>query len=319
MTFGLSAVAIGGIAAGVGAVGAAAISASASGSAADTQANSADYAANLTNQAQQQMRTDLEPYTQLGADSINPLMQAMGYTSSMPTAPPQSVFTAASNGDSSAQAQINAWYTQYNSTPMNSDGTPAWTVNPNNILQQQFSYAPWDPSNLAQTPGYQFTLNQGLKAVTNSNTALGLGLSGAQLKGISDYTTGDADNTYNQQYANYQTGYQQALQTYNTNYNSAANNVNRLAGLVQTGQNSAAQVGTSGINSAANAGNLLTSGANAQAASTVAGANAASSALTSVGNNALLTALLKSNNTASTATSLYGNSYSGFDDPSNYG
>ncbi|MFM0638082.1 hypothetical protein PQQ63_15375 [Paraburkholderia metrosideri] len=311
MSAGLSAAAIGGIVAGVGAVGAAVISSNGAKSAANTQANSANYAADLQNQAQQQMRTDLEPYTNLGSSAINPLLQAMGYKSSLPASLPSSVTNAAIAGDPTALAQVAAWTKSYNSTPLNSDGTPAWTVDSSNPLQQQFSYAAWNPANLAQTPGYQFTLQQGLKGVTNSNVARGLGLSGAQLKGISDYTTGNADNTYSQQYQNYLAGYGQSLQTYQTNYNSAANNVNRLAGLVQQGQNSAAQVGTSGINTAANAGNLLTSGANAQAASTVAGANAASGALTSVGNNALLTALLKNNNASSTATSLYGSSGDG--------
>jgi hypothetical protein len=244
-----------------GAIGGAVISSQGAKSAADTQAAAADNAAQLTYQAQQQMRTDLQPYSSLGSGSINALLQAMGYTGAYD-----------SNGN-----------------------LTGLTANKNSILQTPFSF---DASNLASTPGYQFTLSQGMKGVTNSNVARGLGLSGAQLKGISDYTTGNADSTYNTQYAN-------ALNTYDTNYANAASNANRLASLVQTGQNSAAQVGSSGLTAAGTAGNQLTSGANAQAAATVAGANAASGALTSTGNNALLLSLLRNSNTGSTSGSLY--------------
>ena len=44
-------------------------------------------------------------------------------------------------------------------------------------------------ADLEATPGYQFTLSQGLKAVQNSAAARGLGLSGAALKGATDYAT----------------------------------------------------------------------------------------------------------------------------------
>jgi hypothetical protein len=113
---------------------------------------------------------------------------------------------------------------------------------------------------LSHTPGYQFTLQQGLKGVDNSMSAKGLNLSGAQAKGIGQYTTGLADQTYQQQYAN-------ALQTYNTNYGNLAN-------LVNLGQNSAAGVGQAGMQNATNVGNTLTSGANAAAAGQVGAANA---------------------------------------------
>lgn len=113
---------------------------------------------------------------------------------------------------------------------------------------------------LEQTPGYQFTLQQGLKGVDNSMSAKGLNLSGAQAKGISQYTTGLADQTYQQQYQN-------ALTNYQTNYGNLAN-------LVNMGQNSAAGVGQAGMQNATNVGNTLMSGANAGAAGQVGAANA---------------------------------------------
>lgn len=115
-------------------------------------------------------------------------------------------------------------------------------------------------SQLEQTPGYQFTLQQGLKGVNNQMSATGQNLSGAQAKGIANYTTGLANQTYQQQYQN-------ALTSYQTNYGNLAN-------LVNMGQNSAAGVGQAGMQNATNVGNTLMSGANAGAAGQVGAANA---------------------------------------------
>lgn len=132
------------------------------------------------------------------------------------------------------------------------------------LLTRQFSF---DPSQLEQTPGYQFTLNQGLKSLANQNAAKGLGLSGAQQKGALEYATGLADNTYGQQY-------QRALQSYATNYGLASDQYNRLAGLAGMGQSSAAGVGNAGMQTGSMIGNLMTQGANAQASGLVGAANA---------------------------------------------
>ncbi len=56
---------------------------------------------------------------------------------------------------------------------------------------------------LQNLPGYQFTLNQGLRGVANSSSARGLGSSGAGLAGAANYTTGLAQNTYQQMLGNY--------------------------------------------------------------------------------------------------------------------
>lgn len=56
---------------------------------------------------------------------------------------------------------------------------------------------------LEQTPGYQFTLGQGLKSTQNSYASKGLGSSGAAMKGAADYASGLASNTYQQQFQNY--------------------------------------------------------------------------------------------------------------------
>ena len=164
-----------------------------------------------------------------------------------------------------------------------------WNVDPNNILNQTFK-AP-TTADAAASPGYQFTLDQGLKSVQNSAAARGLGTSGAALKGAASYATGLADSTYNDVF-------NRALNTFNTNYSSAANRVNRLSSLVGNGQNAAATNGSLGAQAMGNIGNTLTSGANAAAAGQVGSANAWSNGLSGVGNNALLYGMMTNNSGA---------------------
>lgn len=148
---------------------------------------------------------------------------------------------------------------QQNLQPYMNLGTTAMPQLMQMINGGGFQFNPTEQQ-LSQTPGYQFTLNQGLKGVDNSMSAKGLNLSGAQAKGIGQYTTGLADQTYQQQYQN-------AYQNYNTNYGNLAN-------LVNLGQNAAAGVGQAGMQNATNVGNTLMSGANAGAAGQVGAANA---------------------------------------------
>jgi hypothetical protein len=51
-------------------------------------------------------------------------------------------------------------------------------------------------STLQQTPGYQFTKDQGLQATTNAATASGMGLSGNTLEALDKFSSGLADQTY---------------------------------------------------------------------------------------------------------------------------
>lgn len=128
----------------------------------------------------------------------------------------------------------------------------------------------FNPSNLAQTPGYQFTLQQGLNAVNNATSATGQTGSGAQAKGLANYATGLAQNTYNQQYQNALTTYQQ--------------NASILGNLLSTGQNAAAGLGSMGMQNAQSVGNTLMSGANATAAGQIAAGSSQTNALNSLMN-----------------------------------
>jgi hypothetical protein len=216
--------------------------------------------------------------------------------------------TQADAANNAAQIQQQQWeQTQANLKPYMDLGSSY--INPlkdalsNPTLTQQFS-AP-TAAEAQATPGYQFTLNQGLKATQNSAAARGLGTSGAALKGASSYATGLADSTYNDVY-------NRALQTFQTNYNTASNNVNRLQSVVSNGQNAAATNGSLGAASAGNIGNTLTSGANASAAGTIGSSNALSGALNSVGSSALTYGLLNNNaSSAVAANPTYGTTAAG--------
>ncbi|SDC25450.1 hypothetical protein [Paraburkholderia lycopersici] len=279
MSFGITAAVVGGVGSIVGGV----IGGNASKSAAETQANAANYAADLQKQAIDQERQDLQPFTNLGTSSINPLLSALGYN-----------------------------------VTQNDDGTYTFNgTNASNPLQQTFNYAGFTAPTAAEaaaTPGYQFTLQNGLKAAQNSASARGLGSSGAALKGASAYATGLADSTYNDVYnrdlSTYTTNRNNAANNFATNYSSASDNANRLLGLVNLGQNSAAMQGATGVSGSNSVANTLTSGAAAQAAGTVGSANAITGGLSSAlngGTNALLLNSLLGK--GATATDAWGSSY----------
>lgn len=170
-----------------------------------------------------------------------------------------------------------------------------------------FNFNP-SQADLEATPGYKFTLDQGLKSVQNAASAKGLGVSGAALKGAADYSTGLANNTWNSVFNADLGQYNANLAGYNAAFNvdqaNKTNAYNKLMGLVGAGQSSAAQTGAFGQQATQNAGNFLTSGANAAAAGTVGSANALSSGLGNAGstvNQSLLLNRLLSNNSNSTS------------------
>lgn len=85
--------------------------------------------------------------------------------------------------------------------------------------------------NLYQDPGFQFRLQQGLKAVQAAQNASGLGYSGATLKALNDYAQGQASQAYQQAFQNYQT--------------DIAGQFNRLMGVTGLGAQAAGTFGTS--------------------------------------------------------------------------
>lgn len=123
---------------------------------------------------------------------------------------------------------------------------------------------------LAQTPGYQFQLQQGTQAVNNALAARGLGgLSGSLGKGLAKYVTGLADSTYQQQLGNYMD-------------------------LAKLGENASVQTGTAGTTAAGNAGQAVTNAGTAAAGGQVGVANAISGGINGASNAYLTSKLLGS-------------------------
>ena len=136
--------------------------------------------------------------------------------------------------------------------------------------------APFQPNlnQLAQTPGYQFTRQQGELATQNALSGTQPG--GAASKSLVNYAEGLAGTTFQQQFQNYLA---QNLQTYNM-----------LSGLGSIGENAAAQTGSLANASTNSVSNLLTGGASASAAGTIGSANSILGGLNS-GSNALTNAI----------------------------
>lgn len=132
---------------------------------------------------------------------------------------------------------------------------------------------PFNPTmdQLAQTPGYQFALQQGMQGTQNSFAAQGLGNSGAALKGAANYATGLASQTYQQQFGNYMAQNQQIY--------------NMLGGLTQTGLSAATGTAQLGMQAQTQANNFMTSGAAAQAAGMIGSANAINAGIGGVSNS----------------------------------
>jgi hypothetical protein len=113
---------------------------------------------------------------------------------------------------------------------------------------------------LEQTPGYQFTRDQGLKAAQNGFAARGLGSSGAAMKGGIDYATGLAETTFDQNFKREMTQREAIYNMLFQPMQTGAQAANSLAGFGQgTGSNIASIQGGVG---------------NAQAASAMSQANA---------------------------------------------
>lgn len=148
------------------------------------------------------------------------------------------------------------------------------------------------------TPGYQFTLNNGLKGAQNGFAARGLGLSGAAIKGASTYASGLADSTYGDVFNRAQ----QEWTDKTTNQNNAYNKLAGVAGIgasAATGQGQlAAYTGSSVASNLISGGNAQAAGINGAAAATTSGINGLSNALTgglsSYNSNALVQAIAKS-------------------------
>lgn len=146
---------------------------------------------------------------------------------------------------------------------------------------------------LQSTPGYQFTLGQGLKSVQNSYAAKGLGSSGAALKGAADYATGDASTTYNQQFQNY---LQQNQSIYNMLTGQSGQGLQGASALAGVGTTAAGQISANTVGAG-----------NAQAAAYNTAGSAVGNAANSLGTYGLLSNFMSNGTSGVNTTGVFGN------------
>lgn len=139
------------------------------------------------------------------------------------------------------------------------------TDNPAGWLADQLAA----PKDFQQSPGYQWQLDQGLRAATNAQAARGMGKSGAAMKELNTYAQGLA----NQDYGNWwqrQMGLKQLnLGQYNTAFgqNMQGKNfvLNALTGLTNQGQSASAAQGQYAYGAGNSLANLYSGAGQSQA------------------------------------------------------
>ncbi len=222
------------------------------------------------------------------------------------------------NQQQATTANITGELSPYNALGQQSSASLQSLLAPGGALTQGYgpTFTPPTAQQAAQTPGYQFQLQQGLSALQNSAAARGGLLSSGTAKNLTNYAEGLASTNYNN-------AYNQALQTYGTNYsvfNNNQNNLyNRLAGTSQLGLSAGSTLGSlqqQGANALNNVymesgqqvGNDLAAIGQAQAAGTVGAANAYSGAIggaaNSIGSGITLSQLLNAQNAGGSMSNL---------------
>ena len=190
---------IGGIAQAAGSVASASIQASAQKDATDKASQAANKALDLAQGRYDTTRGDLSPFRTLGGDAASSLDSPTGI---------------GTFGDTQDAGKFGSLlYNAGQALPgiNSSDAIPSMTQ-----------------AQLEQTPGYQFTLQQGLQATQSSAAARGLGVSGAALKGAATYATGLADNTYKDQFGIAQQQFADTVNQQQQLFGATADGIERL-------------------------------------------------------------------------------------------
>lgn len=170
-------------------------------------------------------------------------------------------------GDAMRLSSDQYYQTRADNAPWRATGETALnqlnTLLNNGSLTSRFTGA-----NVANEPGYQFGMREGMRAINNSASARG-GIGGAALM---------AGTRYAQDYAG--TKYGQAFERNRTEVSDA---FNRLSGIAGTGQQTNAANSTAGQNFANNAGAYMIGGGNAQTANALNQGNIFGNALNQYG------------------------------------
>jgi hypothetical protein len=130
-----------------------------------------------------------------------------------------------------------------------------------------------DTASLRETPGYQFQMDEGRRAIEGSRASSGLLHSGQTGKELLTFGQGLADQTFNTERAFQTRERDTALDQANL---LRANQVNALQNLINTGSGATANTAQAGSNYGATAGNALMAAGEAKAAGALGTANAIS-------------------------------------------
>ena len=179
---------------------------------------------------------------------------------------------------------------------------------------QQFT--PLTGAQVAQTPGYQFQLQQGENALQNSAAGTGSLLSGRTLAVLNNYAQGTANTAY-QQY-----GVEDPLLQYQSAYNTFLNNQNnqysRLMGLSNEGLSATQGAGQFMTGMGGDIASLMGQKGAAAAAGTIGQANAYGSILPGIGNAISGYSMLSALNGGGFGGGGYGGGGGQFDELANY-
>lgn len=245
------------------------IGADAAGDAADTQAAAADRATQLQKQMFDKQVELQAPFREAGLTANNRLMYLLGLgpgpSSSSGAMTYEQAVQAADNDhrrmygvglDAIDPVVAQNWKNQIRES-INAQANGAQTANDPEFgsLMQNFGMDQFQAD-----PGYQFRMDEGMRALEGSAAARGGLLSGAAMKAIQKYGQGVASQEYGNAYGRYT-----ADQT---------NRYNRLAGLVNTGMGATNQTSNAAANFANNASSNIIGAGNAAAAGQVGAANA---------------------------------------------
>lgn len=326
-----TALAIGlGVASAAGAIGSSAIAAHGAGQAADAQVNAANHAADVQAQASRDalslqkdqfavQQQNISPWLNIGRGGLVNLANLMGLPISgdipgTPGTPGSTIRVPSGNinpGDDNSDTALDGFNneggqshsglaTRGGATFMDqavpgTPGTPSTPlsslINPALGATGSLNFVPPTAATEMNDPGFQFRLDQGQKAITNSAAAKGNLLSGATAKAAEryaqDYSSNEYQNVYNRELAN----------------NTAQ--FNKLAAISGVGQNAASTLNADSQNFANNASNITINAGNnaaqginnagaARASGYVGGANAWSSGIGGLTSNLSSLALLNS-------------------------
>lgn len=284
MSLGLSAAAIGGIAAGVGAIGGAYISSQGAKSAANTQASADEAGINQQGQEFNTVQGLLAPFQQAGTSALT------GYSTA------QKGYQGALGQYSNTLGQLG------NITGANGSAAQTTAIN-----------------GLTSSPLYTSAMQLGQQSILQNASATGGLRGGNTIASLGYLPQQTLASVMNQQISNLGTSLNGTAGLL-TGY---GNEVSQYGNLVQQGESAAAGTGTAALSTGNNITSLLGQQGAAQAGGTLAGTNAATGAINqagtylgSSGGQAALAALMSSaggfNPTMQAA-------YGGIDNPSNYG